>query len=230
MTYLTKTCLDCNESYSVFHTHRCPSPTSWQNQLTHNEVAREGTHTKPCMYCRTEIDRQASVCPQCHKKQPKSKALALVCLGAVGFLALVGAGSNTNVNNINNRPAYTDQAQAELDRRNSGQPMSTTTAPAPSPAPAKLTFEEWVKTATNAVYKHCEQKWGSEFDMQVYCRTNQMKAMHWFIAETKWMEESPDQVVKEKIMTTCVGKWDIEFDMVKYCYENQVRAYKKLQR
>jgi hypothetical protein len=50
------------------------------------------TTTKTCRQCRTEIDKQASICPACRSKQPKPP-IGLVVAGAVIFLMIVGAGS-----------------------------------------------------------------------------------------------------------------------------------------
>jgi hypothetical protein len=71
--------------YNRFRPHHCGGPSS---------APSTPPTTKTCPKCQTEIDRRALVCPACRSKQPKEKGLALVIVGALGFILIVG-GANS---------------------------------------------------------------------------------------------------------------------------------------
>ena len=71
--------------------------------------------TKTCQHCRTEIDRQAHICPACRSKQPKEKGLGLVIVGALGFILIVGGANSGGKSSSSPSPSSTSASLDPLD-------------------------------------------------------------------------------------------------------------------
>jgi hypothetical protein len=89
---------------------------------------------------------------------------------------------------------------------------------------------EFLKRVSPVIAKNCSAKWASDYDMQLYCRQKQLKAVNAILnIRQRWLnqgeEKSRDEVA---IMETCSKKWQWDFDMVTYCFQKQVQALAEL--
>ena len=115
------------------------------------------------------------------------------------------------------------------------KPLAIAAALAAAVVPAKAaadTDAEFLARVTPVIAQNCSAKWANDYDMQLYCRQKQMKAVN-VILDTRhrWLSQGQEKSREEiGIMETCAKKWDSEFDMVVYCFEKQRAALAELRR
>jgi ribosomal protein S2 len=96
------------------------------------------------------------------------------------------------------------------------------------------------RDAIPVIASTCAQKWGTNYDMQLYCRNKQTAAMELLLntmARAADRAADPATISSGKIwggiIKECFHKWlsdDGNFDMANYCIEKQTTAYNQLQR
>jgi glutathione peroxidase-family protein len=97
-------------------------------------------------------------------------------------------------------------------------------------------IEKMERGASSYIAKACEQKWGNNYEMQVYCRQNENEAARSFYATARKITSAlkdpatrDNAEVMTEIQHTCFNKWQGKFEMIVYCFKNQAAAYKQLQ-
>jgi hypothetical protein len=81
------------------------------------------------------------------------------------------------------------------------------------------------------IAQHCSAKWGTDYDMQVYCRRKHTDALDRLAELSKpWFAESAQYSTELKLLDACDRKWRSEFDMTLYCVNKQLGALKELRR
>ncbi len=106
-----------------------------------------------------------------------------------------------------------------------------------APAHAEFDFAAAEKSAIGIIAEACANKWGTEYEMQVYCRkteTEAMKAVYRLAKEIKtgtadYLTPEAAKVAGD-VMNACFQKWPGEYGMIAYCFRNQMAAYAELQR
>jgi hypothetical protein len=101
--------------------------------------------------------------------------------------------------------------------------------------PAKAaadTDTEFLARVTPVIAQNCSAKWANDYDMQLYCRQKQLKAVNAILdTRHRWLaqgqEKSRDEVA---IMDACAKKWQWDFDMVVWCFGKQRAALAELHR
>ena len=75
------------------------------------------------------------------------------------------------------------------------------------------------------INEHCEEEWSTDFQMQAFCRDNQVKAA------TKLARGKPADVSEKQwnqIFGNCWSQWVNDFQMTEFCVSNQIEALRKL--
>ena len=78
------------------------------------------------------------------------------------------------------------------------------------------------------INEHCEEKWGTDFSMQEYCRGQQMEAARNLSGMMKSMPSEIGETRWNQIFTGCAAKWQTDYSMIEYCTNNQLEALRKL--
>ena len=64
-----------------------------------NEELPKANDKKICKYCKSKIDAKAKICPNCKKKQGKSKLLiAIIVVVVIAIIASVSGGNDSGNN------------------------------------------------------------------------------------------------------------------------------------
>lgn len=71
----------------------------------------------------------------------------------------------------------------------------------------------------------CKEKWGSDYEMQKYCRKQIQKG---WIEISSLIELYGKHGTEYKIINQCWHKWYPQLNMVAYCVKNQIEAYQSL--
>jgi hypothetical protein len=97
-------------------------------------------------------------------------------------------------------------------------------------------IDKMEREAPGYIAKACEQKWGTNYEMQVYCRKNENEAARSFFSTSRTIigalkdpATRDNAKVMAGILNTCFEKWQGKFEMITYCFKNQAAAYKQLQ-
>jgi hypothetical protein len=115
------------------------------------------------------------------------------------------------------------------------KPLAIAAALAAAVVPAKAaadTDAEFLARVTPVIAQNCSAKWANDYDMQLYCRQKQLKAVNAILdTRHRWLaqgqEKSRDEVA---IMDICARKWQWDFDMVVWCFGKQRAALAELHR
>ena len=75
------------------------------------------------------------------------------------------------------------------------------------------------------IKRHCQEKWGDDFRMRVYCESKQREALATLNRSTPL--DIPLDAFKG-IRDDCAAKWPDNYRMRLYCEEKQVEAYRQL--
>lgn len=78
------------------------------------------------------------------------------------------------------------------------------------------------------INQRCEEKWGTDFQMQEYCRGQHMEAARKLSAMMKSMPSEIGETRWNQIFGGCATKWDTDYQMIEYCTNNQIEALRKL--
>lgn len=76
-----------------------------------------------------------------------------------------------------------------------------------------------------AIKAQCDRKWTTNFEMVVYCRSQQRAAAK--AVDELARKAEADELVN-LILDACREKWGANYEMVKYCFDQQRAAHVKL--
>ena len=68
---------------------------------------------KKCKHCQTEIPKKAKVCPNCRKKQGNKLGIALIVVGVLIVIGVLGGGDDTSQKPTDSNPQKVDTVQVE---------------------------------------------------------------------------------------------------------------------
>lgn len=80
-----------------------------------------------------------------------------------------------------------------------------------------LVFLYPVHAKADEIMQMCQEKWGHNYEMILYCIKNQREA-----------KKAIDNTIKDDISIFCEKKWGNNFEMVEYCIKNQRDAKQKI--
>ncbi len=81
------------------------------------------------------------------------------------------------------------------------------------------------KDVKKLITQRCEKKWKTDFQMQAYCRDQQLSA------ERKLSRANPTDISSKlwsQIKKRCWNKWKPDFQMTEYCVSEQAKGLRKL--
>jgi hypothetical protein len=107
---------------------------------------------------------------------------------------------------------------ADLDI-NLSRAVEAARASAPA-APSQTT----PSNATSIIARRCEAEWKTDFQMQAFCRKQQLEAV------TKLAQRSMSTPNERAIRDQCTSQWAEDFQMQNFCEEQQLKALKELGR
>lgn len=68
---------------------------------------------KKCKHCQTDIPKKAKVCPNCRKKQSNKLGIALIVVGVLIVIGVLGGGDDTSQKPTDSNPQKVDTVQVE---------------------------------------------------------------------------------------------------------------------
>lgn len=68
---------------------------------------------KKCKHCQTDIPKKAKVCPNCRKKQGNKLGIALIVVGVLIVIGVLGGGDDTSQKPTDSNPQKVDTVQVE---------------------------------------------------------------------------------------------------------------------
>lgn len=84
-------------------------------------------------------------------------------------------------------------------------------------------------SAFDAVKRHCADKWGNDYRMQMHCREQQGNAAKEL---NQFMDHHPEGTEERRIINRCANKWResdfIDYRMTVHCTKQQMNAYEVL--
>ena len=82
---------------------------------------------------------------------------------------------------------------------------------------------------------HCEQKWGNEYDMVLYCYNEQVDAVNDLNEVIVALKDKGQKASENPIIQHCWNKWTdkatkikTDYQMVMYCVNQQIEAKQQL--
>src|SRR5262245_50221580 len=96
-------------------------------------------------------------------------------------------------------------------------------------------IDQMERESAKVIADQCERKWGTDYDMQLFCLRKEKAAAHMFYEFSKQViaklnEGDPKARVAARVSQECFHRWIGEFDMVVFCIREQLKAYEALQR